>query len=49
MKGKIGRPTVKDKKIAVTFTALESKVKAAKKKNGLNKYLEQSLYDFLTR
>lgn len=49
MKQKVGRPAVKDKKVPVTFMALESKVKSAKKKAGLNAYLEQALYDFNSR
>jgi hypothetical protein len=50
-KATIGRPKVKDKRIAVTFTALESAVKNARKKglSELNKHLEVALYDFITR
>lgn len=46
---RVGRPKAKDKRIAVTFMAYASKVKEAKKKKGLNKFLEQSLYDYLSR
>lgn len=49
---KKGRPPVKDKRIAVTFTALESKVKDARKQIGLgpmNKKLEECLYGLLER
>ena len=48
---KKGRPRVKDKRIAVTFTAVESKVNDARRKVGrtkVNKILEQCLYDLLT-
>ena len=50
----VGRPPVKDKKIAVTFMAIQSKVSAASKKakeNGstIKKELETMLYDYLTR
>lgn len=49
---KKGRPKVKDRRIAVTFTALESQVKAAREKAGLgvlNKELEAYLYDYVSR
>lgn len=50
-KGAVGRPPVKDKKIAVTFTALESKVKEANKKGIRNRNinLEAALYEFASR
>lgn len=53
-KQKVGRPAVKDKRIPVTFMALESKVRASSKKakeqgSSIKKELESMLYDFLTR
>jgi hypothetical protein len=48
---KRGRPRVKDRRVGVTFTAIASKVKEARKKSGLkemNKALEVFLYDYIS-
>lgn len=50
----VGRPPVKDKRIPVTFMALESKVeeatkKAKKKGADIRRELEQMLYDYISR
>jgi hypothetical protein len=51
MKKRIGRPPVKDKRGIVSFTALSSVIKLARKKQGLkalNRFLEEKLNQYVS-